>query len=73
MKTIMMAAAVSLLLAPTAYAAAPVANEDGAKAAISAQATKDDAVRLAAGRNRSGSIGLPRSNGLVPGRGFGLG
>lgn len=73
MKTIMTAAAVSLLLAPTAYAAAPVANEDGGKAAISAQANKDEAIQLAAGRNRSGSIGLPRSNGLIPGRGFGFG
>jgi len=73
MKTIMTAAAMSLLLAPTAYAAAPVANEEGAKAAISAQAAKDEAVQLAAGRNRSGSIGLPRNWGPIPGKGFGLG
>lgn len=73
MKTIMIAAAMALMLAPSAYAAAPVAAGTASKATVASQATKDGAILLAAGRNRDGAIGLPRNNGLVPGKTFGLG
>ena len=70
MKTIMMAAAVSLMLTPMAFAAVPVAADTAEKLAITSQATKDGAVLLAAGPNRSGTISIPRGKGFIPGKGF---
>ncbi len=54
MKTMMMAAAVSLMLAPVAHAAAPVANEAGSKTISNGQ-VKGEAVQLARGANKPGN------------------
>ncbi|MBT1155250.1 hypothetical protein J1C56_06555 [Aminobacter anthyllidis] len=70
MKTIMIAAAVSLMLAPAAFAAAPTATPAGSKAVATSQATKDGAVLLAAGPSRTGTISIPRGKGFMPGKGF---
>ncbi|ODT02728.1 MAG: hypothetical protein ABS58_17330 [Mesorhizobium sp. SCN 65-20] len=53
MKTMMMAAALSLMLAPAAYAAAPVMNEAGSKTISNGQ-VKGEGVQLAGGVNKPG-------------------
>lgn len=70
MKTILIATAVSLMLAPAAFAAVPVAANAASKAVATSQATKDGAVLLAAGPNRTGTISIPRGKGFMAGKGF---
>ena len=70
MKTIMIAAAASLMLTPVAFAAAPVAASTASKATVASQSTKGEAVLLAAGPNRSGTVSVPRGKGFIPGKGY---
>ena len=68
MKKIMMAALAGLMLSPAAFAAVPMAAKS--KPALNGQTTQDVPVLLAAGRNRTGTISIPRGSGFVPGKSF---
>jgi len=70
MKTIMMATAVSLMLAPTAFAAVPVAAGGAASKAVATSQGEKDGVVLAAGPGRTGTISIPGGKGFMPGKGF---
>lgn len=72
MKTIMMAAAASLMLMPAAFAAVPATAQTAAKPVASSEKPKDAAaMQLAAGPNRSGATSATsRGRGFTPGKGW---
>lgn len=67
MKTIMMAAAVSLMLAPAAKAAVPVAEDAVSTATGSGQVT-GGGVEMAGGPGRSGPASARQGKGSPPGK-----